>query len=288
MKTCKEMALIWNISVRAVSNLCKSGRIPGAVKNGKNWEIPDEATKPVDGRISSGEYCKKGMSTDRKSLPIGISDYVRAQSDYYYVDKTLLIKEFLDRKPLVSLFTRPRRFGKTLNMDMLRVFFEISDEDTSIYFKEKAIWKCGQEYTRQQGNSSSVYVSDNEFIICPIADEDRDNYVELHRQINGEHTLFLNEHCKDMMWEQVLEGEDKVFSVFEINGDYCGSLELQNPDSDTPEIGIDLFENKRNKGIAPKVVKLLAKRCYKDRKVDYFLIRRTEFISQAIYLDFPT
>lgn len=62
-----------------------------------------------------------------------------------------------------------------------------------------------------------------------------------------------------MMWEQVLEGEDKVFSVFEINGDYCGSLELQNPDSDTPEIGIDLFENKRNKGIAPKVVKLLAK-----------------------------
>lgn len=66
------------------------------------------------------------------------------------MDKTLLIKEFLDRKPLVSLFTRPRRFGKTLNMDMLRVFFEISDEDTSIYFKEKAIWKCGQEYTRQQ------------------------------------------------------------------------------------------------------------------------------------------
>ena len=45
-------------------------------------------------------------------------------AEYYYVDKTLLIKEFLDRKPLVSLFTRPRRFGKTLNMDMLRVFFE--------------------------------------------------------------------------------------------------------------------------------------------------------------------
>ena len=59
-----------------------------------------------------------------KSLPIGISDYVRAQSEYYYVDKTLLIKEFLDRRPLVSLFTRPRRFGKTLNMDMLRVFLK--------------------------------------------------------------------------------------------------------------------------------------------------------------------
>ena len=68
MKTCKEMALIWNISVRAVSNLCKSGRISGAVKNGKNWEIPDEATKPVDGRISSGEYCKKAMRNQAKSM----------------------------------------------------------------------------------------------------------------------------------------------------------------------------------------------------------------------------
>lgn len=72
-----------------------------------------------------------------KSLPIGISDYVRAQEEYYYVDKTLLIKEFLDQKPLVSLFTRPRRFGKTLNMDMLRVFFEISDKNTSKYLPIK-------------------------------------------------------------------------------------------------------------------------------------------------------
>ena len=92
-----------------------------------------------------------------KQIPYGITDFSRIQKEnYYYVDKTLLIKDFLDQKPLVSLFTRPRRFGKTLNMDMLRVFFEISDEDTSIYFKEKAIWKCGQEYTRQQENNSSV------------------------------------------------------------------------------------------------------------------------------------
>lgn len=74
-----------------------------------------------------------------KSLPIGISDYVRAQSEYYYVDKTMLIKEFLDKKPLVSLFTRPRRFGKTLNMDMLRVFFEKKAEDTSKFFTDKDI-----------------------------------------------------------------------------------------------------------------------------------------------------
>ena len=159
MKTCKEMALIWNISVRTVSSLCKSGRIPGAVKNGKNWEISDNAQKPVDGRISTGEYSKREMTTARKPLPIGISDYVRAQSDYYYVDKTMLIKEFLDQKSLVSLFTRPRRFGKTLNMDMLRVYFEKTDKDTSKYFKDKDIWKCGEGYRAHQGKYPMIFLT---------------------------------------------------------------------------------------------------------------------------------
>ena len=137
MKTCKEMAKLWGVTERTVTTFCKTGKIPGAVKEGKSWRIPDEAEKPVDGRILSGKYVKKEEKEAKKPLPIGISDYVRAQSEYYYVDKTGMIKEFLDRKPLVSLFTRPRRFGKTLNMDMLRVFFEISDTDTSQYFRDK-------------------------------------------------------------------------------------------------------------------------------------------------------
>ena len=94
-----------------------------------------------------------------KSLPIGISDYVRAQSEYYYVDKTMLIKEFLDKKPLVSLFTRPRRFGKTLNMDMLRVFFEKKAEDTSKFFTDKDIWKCGEEYRSYQGQYPVIFLT---------------------------------------------------------------------------------------------------------------------------------
>ena len=98
-------------------------------------------------------------ASEKKMLPIGISDYVRAQSEYYYVDKTLMIKEFLDKKPLVSLFTRPRRFGKTLNMDMLRVFFEISNEDTSKYFKDKAIWNCGELYRSHQGKYPVIFLS---------------------------------------------------------------------------------------------------------------------------------
>ena len=94
-----------------------------------------------------------------KPLPIGFSDYIRTQSEYYYVDKTLLIKEILDRKPLVSVFTRPRRFGKTLNMDMLRVFFEISDEDTSVFFSDKEIWKCGSEYREHQGKYPVIFLT---------------------------------------------------------------------------------------------------------------------------------
>ena len=126
MKTCKQLAIEWGLTERNINYLCKAGKINGAIKVGRSWQIPDDAKKPVDGRLSSRKYVKKASREGMKSVPIGISDYVRAQADYYYVDKTLLIKEFLDKKPLVSLFTRPRRFGKTLNMDMLRVFLEIS------------------------------------------------------------------------------------------------------------------------------------------------------------------
>ena len=158
MKSSEQFAIEWNLSKRTINDLCNKGKIPGAIKEGRKWLIPDDAVRPVDKRVSSGKYAKK-KTANNKSLPIGISDYVRAQADYYYVDKTLLIKEFLDQKPLVSLFTRPRRFGKTLNMDMLRVFFEISEEDTSKYFENKAIWRCGEEYRRQQGQYPVVFLT---------------------------------------------------------------------------------------------------------------------------------
>lgn len=159
MKSCKEKANEWGITVRAVNELCKRGKIPGAVKIGKSWQIPNDARKPADGRIVSGKYAKKSVTEGTKPLPVGISDYVRAQSEYYYVDKTMLVKEFLDRKAYVSLFTRPRRFGKTLNMDMLRVYFEISDEDTKKYFSDKAIWKCGDKYRKHQGKYPVIYLT---------------------------------------------------------------------------------------------------------------------------------
>lgn len=59
-------------------------------------------------------------------LPVGVDNFKKLiQEDYYYIDKTLFIKELLDMKGEVNLITRPRRFGKTLNMSMLRYFFEM-------------------------------------------------------------------------------------------------------------------------------------------------------------------
>ena len=83
----------------------------------------------------------------------------KAVEEYYYVDKTLVIRGFLDNRPMVSLFTRPRRFGKTLNMDMLRVFFEKTEEDTSKYFRDKMIWQCGESYTSYQGKYPVIFLS---------------------------------------------------------------------------------------------------------------------------------
>ncbi len=156
--TVKEAAKLWNISERRISDLCKNGKIIGAVKQGKLWIIPFNSQKPLDGRIKSGEYVKNKYS-NCLPLPIGISDYRLASTEYYYIDKTMMIKDFIDEKPMVSLFTRPRRFGKTLNMDMLRTFFEKTDEDTSIYFKDKKIWTCGQKYRDYQGKYPVIFVT---------------------------------------------------------------------------------------------------------------------------------
>lgn len=154
----KEAAMRWNVSERRVSTLCKEGKIEGAVKKGKQWSIPADAEKPADSRVKSGAYIKKSVAT-KLPLPIGISDYRLASSEYYYIDKTIMIKDFIDERPMVSLFTRPRRFGKTLNMDMLRTFFEKTDEDTSVYFKDKKIWACGKKYRDYQGKYPVIFIT---------------------------------------------------------------------------------------------------------------------------------
>lgn len=156
--TIKEAAAAWGITERRVNELCKTGRIAGAYKESKQWFIPNDTQKPRD-RRSRRSTAAQAVPSTRKPLPIGVSDYRDACTNYYYVDKTLLIREFLDERPKVSLFTRPRRFGKTLNMDMLRTFFEKTDEDTSVYFRDKKIWACGKPYYDHQGKYPVIFLS---------------------------------------------------------------------------------------------------------------------------------
>ena len=158
MMSVKEASKLWNLTERRVAGLCKDGEIKGAIKEGKVWLIPLDAEKPADKRIKSGAYVMSARQTSLP-LPIGISDYRVASSEYYYIDKTMMIKDFLDERPMVSLFTRPRRFGKTLNMDMIRTFFEKTDEDTSKYFQNKKIWACGQKYRDYQGKYPVIFMT---------------------------------------------------------------------------------------------------------------------------------
>lgn len=144
--SCTDAAKAMGITVRRIQQMCKRGEIPGASKEGRAWLIPESAILPYS-------------DEKKKPLPIGISDFKTATTNYYYVDKTLLIRDFLKTKPMVSLFTRPRRFGKTLNMDMIRVFFEKTQEDTSIYFKDKKIWRCGTAYTQHQGQYPVIFLT---------------------------------------------------------------------------------------------------------------------------------
>ena len=158
MISVREAAVRWNITERRVATLCKNGRIAGAKKQGNRWLIPADTQKPADQRLKTGAF-RKTERAPKLPLPIGVSNYCLASSEYYYIDKTMMIKDFIDERPMVTLFTRPRRFGKTLNMDMLRTYFEKSDKDTSVYFRDKKIWACGQKYRDYQGKYPVIFLT---------------------------------------------------------------------------------------------------------------------------------
>lgn len=95
-----------------------------------------------------------------KPIPIGIEDFKRlVDGGYSFVDKTLMIKDLLDSNALVTLFTRPRRFGKTLNMSMLRRFFEKTEEDNSYLFDGLAIVEAGEKYHKYMGQYPVISIS---------------------------------------------------------------------------------------------------------------------------------
>ena len=95
----------------------------------------------------------------KKAVPVGIEDFKELiQDEYYYVDKTLLIDEMLMNKSKVTLFTRPRRFGKTLNMSMLKYFFDVKDkEENKKLFENLKV--SDSEYMSEQGKYPVIFIS---------------------------------------------------------------------------------------------------------------------------------
>lgn len=93
----------------------------------------------------------------KKALPIGVDNFRKIVEDgYYYVDKTMFIKELLDFKGEVNLFTRPRRFGKTLNLSMLEYFFEDTRDEAENarnreLFQGMGIMEAGRSYVAEMG-----------------------------------------------------------------------------------------------------------------------------------------
>ena len=161
--TSAQMAEKWGLTKRRVNSLCQCGSIKGAYKDGYRWMIPEDSKRP--GGYKREEE-KEKVGSGNFSLAVGIENYKEiVEKSYYYVDKTLLIRELLDNGGKVYLFTRPRRFGKTLGLSMLKTFFEreIGTDgkpvDNSGYFTGREIMRAGDVYLRHMGQYPVISLS---------------------------------------------------------------------------------------------------------------------------------
>lgn len=143
-------------------------------------------------------------------LPIGYSDFKEIIDDRcYFVDKTLMIKDIIDDAKIL-LITRPRRFGKTLNLSMLRYFFEknASDEDNSYLFNGLAITKAGEAYTQHQGKYPVIFIS--------FKDVKDNNFAEAYNNISVLLSQAFSRYSELLSSDKLLDSQKEVFcSVLE-------------------------------------------------------------------------
>src|SRR5262245_21820952 len=136
------------------------------------------------------------MFNKMKKLPIGVSNYKELiESGYYYVDKSLLIDD-LHKSGKVILMPRPRRFGKTLNLSMIRYFLEVSQESHQHLFKDTLIWKI-PEYQKMQVTFPVIFltfkdikelswdITYDKFVIILYEEFDRHKYLLLCDRIES-------------------------------------------------------------------------------------------------------
>ena len=153
----------------------------------------------------------------RKKLPIGISDFKEIiENNYYYFDKTKFIENILEDGSKVKLFTRPRRFGKTLNISMLKYFFDIKNKDENRkLFENLEISKS--EYFEKQGNFFVISISFKNY--------DAENWESGFNMIKNEIKLLYNEFylIRDNLNQSDLADFDAIW-LKKDNADWINSL----------------------------------------------------------------
>ena len=156
---------------------------------------------------------------NKKRLPIGISDFKRIiEESYYYVDKTGLISSILKDGANVNLFTRPRRFGKTLNMSMLRYFFDFENrEENKKLFDNLNVSES--EYASEQGKYPVIFVSFKNI----EEDEWEDCYFEIKNLINKLYNDF--EFIRKNLNQSELMEFDKIW-LKQKEADWKNSLKI--------------------------------------------------------------
>ena len=145
----------------------------------------------------------------KKAVPVGIEDFERIiNEDYYYVDKTMLIEKLLINRTPVTLFTRPRRFGKTLNMSMLKYFFDVKDkEENKKLFENLKIYDS--EYMSEQGKYPVIFIS--------LKDLKEDTWEECLESIKNTMYKIFNEY--NFLREKLNVVEKRQFDkIWEITG----------------------------------------------------------------------
>lgn len=149
---------------------------------------------------------KEVNSMDYKPLPIGIENFEdMITNGYYYIDKTLLIKELIDKKGKVNLFTRPRRFGKSLNISMLQYFFEkiecdSIEKDNTYLFDGLKIMSAGEKYTSEMGKYPIIKLT--------LKAADQSNYNSSFIKLKEELTREFSRH-RYLLQSEKIEKENK-------------------------------------------------------------------------------
>ena len=140
-----------------------------------------------------------------KKIGIGTSDFKKLRiKDYYYIDKTMYIKDILDNKSEIVLVTRPRRFGKTLNMSMLKYYFDCTKKDSKELFQGLKILEQEEKYTSKLGYYPVIYVT--------LKDAGLMNYNLMMMQLKTIMMEVYYEHRYVLEKEEMSEGERKIFN----------------------------------------------------------------------------